>query len=184
MKKAKKLNLGAGTDIRVGFINHDILGLDGIDVIHDLEVFPWPWSDESVELIVAKDVIEHLGDFVKTMEELHRLLEKGGLVQLKVPYWNSHSAVADPTHKNRFHEITFQFFDPNTVYCKDRPYYTTARFEIVRESFVLAPFRPYLPLPFAGEIRVSSRFWKRIIGFVGNTLSNIILDLELEIRKV
>ncbi len=40
----KNLNLGAGKDIVDGYINHDIVELPGIDIVHDLNVFPWPWE--------------------------------------------------------------------------------------------------------------------------------------------
>jgi len=59
-----KINLGAGGDIRQGFVNHDIAQLPGIDVVHDLDVYPWPWEDASADEIVAKDLLEHLEDFM------------------------------------------------------------------------------------------------------------------------
>jgi len=178
-----KINLGAGTDIRGGYVNHDIAQLPGIDVLHDLDVYPWPWKDASVDEIVAKDLLEHLEDFMAAMEELFRIVKPGGRVRLKVPYWNSWSRQADPTHRRGFHEITFRFFDPSSPYCRERPYYTNARFYIVKEAFVIAPFCPYFPLPGIGEIRISHPLMKRVIGFIGNTFSNIILDLDLELIR-
>ncbi len=179
-----KINLGAGEDIRDGFINHDITALSGIDVVHDLNVFPWPWEDSSVDEILARDVVEHLDDFMLTMEEIYRVLKPGGLLKIKVPYWNSVSCYADPTHKKGFHELTFRFFDPSSVYCKERHYYTHARFHINKECFVLVPFSPYIGIPWVGELRIYNRIAKRIIGFVGNILlSNIILDLDLVLEK-
>jgi predicted SAM-dependent methyltransferase len=51
-----KLNIGAGNDIRNGWINHDIAELEGIDIVHDLNKFPWPFEDEQFSEIVANDV--------------------------------------------------------------------------------------------------------------------------------
>lgn len=178
-----KLNLGAGSDIRQGYINHDIVQLPGISVVHDLDVYPWPWLDASADEVIAKDLLEHLEDFMAAMEELFRIVKPGGRVNLKVPYWNGWSCQADPTHRRGFHEITFQFFDPQSPYCRERPYYTNARFHIDRETFVLAPFSPYFPIPYLGEIRVSHPLMKRAIGFLGNSISNIILDLEIEMVR-
>ena len=48
-----KLNIGAGHDIYDGWINHDIAALPGIDVVHDLNLTPWPWNDESMDEVVA-----------------------------------------------------------------------------------------------------------------------------------
>jgi len=178
-----KINLGAGSDIRDGYINHDITMLKGIDVVHDLNIFPWPWEDDSVDEIVARDIVEHLDDFMRVMEELYRVLKPGGVMRIKVPYWNSVSRHADPTHKRGFHEITFQFFDPDSVYCKERHYYTHARFRITEETFVLVPFSPYLAIPGLGEVRVKGKVAKRIVGLIGNVFSNIILDLDLVLEK-
>ena len=38
-----KLHLGCGHIIKEGWVNHDIVPLAGVDVVHDLTKFPWPW---------------------------------------------------------------------------------------------------------------------------------------------
>ncbi len=179
-----KVNLGAGADILAGYVNHDLFGLPGIDVIHNLNQYPWPWADGSVDEIKMYDVLEHLDDFMKAMEELFRILAPGGRCLISVPYWNSWCAHADPTHKRGFHEITFRFFDPEFVYCKERPYYTQARFKVVEEKFILVPFSPYFELPGVGEIAVSRTLSKRVVGLIGNYfISNLIQDLQLVLEK-
>lgn len=179
----KKLNIGAGTDIRSGYINHDIAPLKGVDCVHDLNIYPWPWSNSSFEEIVANDVLEHLVDFMQAMEELHRILKPEGVVKLSVPYWNSVSCHGDPTHRRGFHEYTFKFFDPESSFCQERHYYSTARFSVIKEVFVISPFAPYFQLPGLRLVKIRGRAAKRIIGFVANTFSNVIHDLELELRK-
>ena len=178
-----KLNLGAGNDLRPDHVNHDIVALPGIAVVHDLNRYPWPWADGSVDEILARDLLEHLDDFMAAMEEMHRILKPGGIARVKVPYWNSWCRHADPTHKRGFHELTFHFFDPASPYCQERHYYTKARFSILSETFVLVPFTPHLALPGVGEIRVSGRWTKRLTGLVGNLFSNIIIDLDLVLQK-
>ena len=103
-----KLNLGAGNDIKYGYVNHDIVKLEGIDVVHDLENFPWPWPDNYFDEVFASDILEHLDDFILTMEQIYRILKPGGKLLLKVPYWNSVFAHIDPTHKRGFHENSFE----------------------------------------------------------------------------
>jgi len=182
--KYKKLNLGAGTDIRDGYINHDISCLADIDIVHNLNDYPWPWDAGSCDEIVANDVIEHLDDFMLFMEEAYRILVPGGILKISVPYWNSVSAHADPTHKRGFHELTFRFFDPNSPLCQERNYYTHARFNINKEIFVISPFAPYLQIPGLRLIKIHKKTPKRIIGFIGNIFSNIILDLQVEMKKI
>lgn len=178
-----KINIGAGNDIREGYINHDITKLKGIDVVHNLNIYPWPWDDNSCDELLMNDVLEHLDSFILAMEEAHRILKHGGILVASVPYWNSANAHIDPTHKKGFHEHTFRFFDPNSHYCQERPYYTTARFTIEDESFVLSPFVPYIQLPFLKLIIIRNPLLKKIIGLLGNLISNVILDLNLKLKK-
>lgn len=179
-----KVNLGAGSDILTGYVNHDIMSLPGIEVVHNLNRYPWPWADGSIEEIKAFDVLEHVDDFIKAMEEISRILASGGRCHISVPYWNSWCVPSDPTHKRGFHESTFRFFDPESAYCKERPYYTKARFNVVAEQFILAPFGPYYYLPGVGEITVSRFLTKKIVGLLGNYfVSNLIHDLRLVLQK-
>uniref|UniRef100_UPI0040489A18 class I SAM-dependent methyltransferase n=1 Tax=Polynucleobacter sp. TaxID=2029855 RepID=UPI0040489A18 len=178
-----RINLGAGNDIRSGYVNHDMVGLEGIDVVHDLNSYPWPWPSNSATELVIRDVLEHLDELIPALEEVHRILIPGGVAHVKVPYWNGWSRHADPTHKRGFHELTFHFFDPNSVYCKDRHYYSSARFLIEDETFVLAPLSPYFSIPGIREVRITSYWGRRIVGLIGNSISNIILDLEVSLRK-
>tara|TARA_B100000767_G_C19658345_1_gene489871 strand:- start:425 stop:985 length:561 start_codon:yes stop_codon:yes gene_type:complete len=180
-----KLNLGAGNDIKDGFINHDISQLPGIDVAFDINTYPWPWDDNTFDEVVAHDLLEHLNDFMRAMEEIHRILIPNGMVKLSVPYWNSCARYIDPTHKIGFHEDTFKFFDPSSHYCEERFYYTKARFSIVKETFIILPFYPYFWIPKIPEIKINNRILKRIFGFIGNVLiSNFILGLHMEMKKL
>jgi len=179
-----KINLGAGKQIKSDFINHDISDLNGIDVVHDLDVYPWPWKDSSVDYILMQDVLEHLSDTVQPMNEINRILKNNGLIKIRVPYWNSWCAYADPTHKRYFHEHTFHFFDVNSPYYLDRDYYTEGGFEIINEALILAPGAPYFRIPKLGLIYIRNSFLRRIIGWWGNHIGNTINDIEVEMKKV
>ena len=160
--KNKKLNLGAGKDIKEKFVNHDITALKGIDSVHDLNEYPWPWDENYFEEIFALDVLEHLNDFTKSIEELYRILADGGTVTIRVPYWNHSCAYIDPTHKRGFHEHTFQFFDVDSHYYKERGYYSKASFKIIDETFILAPGSPYFVMPLFRMTSVRNKILKYI----------------------
>ena len=180
-----KLNNGAGHDIYDGWINHDIAALPGIDVVHDLNLTPWPWNDESMDEVVAYDVIEHLDDFIKIMEELWRVMAVGGRAKIRVPYMGSWSFAADPTHRRAFHESTFMFFDPTSSLCQERSYYSHARFTVKTYSYICAPFIPFFVIPGIGEFHVRRRFGRAITGFLGmHLISNLIQGLEIELERM
>ena len=130
------LNLACGSDIRpstpeVEWINLDLTLLPGVDLAHDLRKFPWPFPDHTFDRIIAYDIIEHLPDTVATMEELWRVLKPGGIVEFRIPYFNSIHMFNDPTHQRFFNENTLQFFDVDSPFRKARPYYSTACFQRV-----------------------------------------------------
>ncbi len=106
----KKLNLGCGVKSRKGYINVDIAKLPGIDVVHDLNKFPYPFKDNQFEEINAFSIIEHLDDVNKVMKELHRILKPSGVLKIIVPHFSSYSVWLDPTHKRAFTYDTFSYF--------------------------------------------------------------------------
>ena len=133
MPEPRRLNLGCGHDVREGYVNLDRLDLPGVDVVHDLETFPYPFDDESFDEILAQDILEHLRDTVRVMEELWRLLKPGATLRVRVPHAQSPNAAQDPTHVSRFTEHTFEYF---TARDAARPgsrysFYSRARFEIL-----------------------------------------------------
>tara|TARA_B100000886_G_C20366290_1_gene467472 strand:+ start:178 stop:741 length:564 start_codon:yes stop_codon:yes gene_type:complete len=182
--KLTKINLGSGTNIKEGYINIDFKKSDGCEIVHNLNLFPWPIENESCTEVLAENVLEHLDNFILAMEEIHRICQDNALVKISVPYWNSSFAYIDPTHKRGFHELTFSFFDPDAKYCKERPYYSNARFKVVAFSYVIAPFQPYRSLPFVKQIEIKNKIMKKIFGILGNLFSNIILELRMELKRV
>jgi SAM-dependent methyltransferase len=112
----KRLNLGAGYDIRTGWVNSDIAELPGIDVVHDLDVAPWPWDNASVDEIRAMDVFEHVNDPLVFMNQAGRVLKPGGVLRIRSPHWRSESAYTDPTHRRFCTERTWDYWIKGTEY--------------------------------------------------------------------
>jgi predicted SAM-dependent methyltransferase len=105
-----KYIFGAGTRPHVGegFINVDRLNLPGIDVIHDLDTYPYPFEIGSGLHINATHVIEHLSDVPKFMDECWRILQPGGTLYLETPHAKDIAlSFSDPTHKQHLTEHSF-----------------------------------------------------------------------------
>lgn len=183
-KELVKLHIGAGTDIKEGWVNHDVAELPGIDVVHDLGVYPWPWEDNSIDEIYMKDVLEHLPKTIKVMEEIYRVCKPGAKIFIAVPYWNSYEAITDPTHVSQFNEFTFEFFNPTNSRCQTRPYYTNARFEIRKIGFGVSFLRPYIQIKFISHyFIVFNPIGKWFIGLFASLFNNIITGLEVYLEK-
>lgn len=72
-----QLDIACGRKKREGFTGIDIAPLPGVDIVHDLEVFPWPIDDECVELVNVSHYIEHTKDLMQFMNELYRIMKAG-----------------------------------------------------------------------------------------------------------
>lgn len=131
----RTLNLGAGNRIMGnGAVNHDqVKHRAEIDVVHDLNQLPWPWEDNSFDLIMAHAVLEHLRiNLLESVNECWRILRPGGTLYVKLPYWNSANAYLDPTHYWRFDVLTPTIFDPDTRYGKAYRFYTDRKWKIIK----------------------------------------------------
>lgn len=112
-----RLNLGAGTKQRRGWVNVDRLKLPGIDTALDLDrPEPWPWDDGSVSAIEADNLFEHLREPVRFMLECHRILAPGGTLRIITPHMSSRASWDDPTHIRHCTEHSFDFWIPGTVH--------------------------------------------------------------------
>ncbi len=129
----KVLDLGCGKKKRAGAIGVDHSDRHDADVIHDLNSFPYPFDDGEMDAVYLDNVLEHLDDPMRVMEEVYRICKPEGTVKVIVPYFRSLWAFIDPTHKHFFTVDSFAYYDPDHIICQ-RYDYTHARFVI--ESIV------------------------------------------------
>lgn len=114
-----KLDLGCGAAKQNGFVGLDNRKLPGVDIVQNLEKFPWPLPDECASLAIASHLVEHInphgGVFIRFMDEVWRVLKYGGQFMISTPYAGSSGYWQDPTHCNGCNEITWAYFDPIEV---------------------------------------------------------------------
>lgn len=109
-----KLNLGCGQNKLAGYVNVDREASMAPDRVMDLEVFPWPFEDDSVDEVVAKHVLEHVGAdakvFMRIMQELYRVCRPGAEVKIWVPHPRHDNFIDDPTHVRAITPMTLALF--------------------------------------------------------------------------
>lgn len=116
----QKLNMGCGLNKMTNYVNADKSPLVNPDVTVDFEVTPWPWADNTFDHIVAKDILEHLGDtkrdFIDIIKEMYRVSMNGAIWEVQIPHWRCDLALDDPTHKQLLTTGTFSMFDKRYVH--------------------------------------------------------------------
>lgn len=68
------------------------------DLIHDLNKYPYPFENNSVDLLEANHVLEHLDRPFSVMKEMHRILKPGGRLIIRVPHFSRGFTHAEHSH--------------------------------------------------------------------------------------
>lgn len=97
-----RLNLGCGFDHKPGAVNVDKHDNCNPDVVHDLNAFPYPWDDNSVDGIEMFHVLEHLIDWWGALDECARILKPGATLEIKVPDPSNDDALCCRDHRHTF----------------------------------------------------------------------------------
>ena len=123
------LELGCGFSKTPGAFGVDIIAESQADLVHDLNVFPYPLDDSAWDRVICNDVLEHVKDFVRTMEEIWRVGTAGAEVAISGPFMSSVNYYSDPTHRRAFTSRSFDYFIPGRP--ASRYNYSQARFDLL-----------------------------------------------------
>ncbi len=134
------------------------------DIVWDLDQFPWPVESGTFDQVRLIHVIEHVGDVLRTMEEIHRVLRPGGRLVMETPHYTDFSSWCDPSHRWHLNTYSFRYFgDDNAGY----GYYSAVRFREVRIRVKLLALWRYLG--FEALVNAWPRFrlfWEHYLCFV------------------
>lgn len=108
------LDVGCGKNRKAGWVGLDRKPQPSVDIVHDIEELPWPLEDNTCAVILMSHLWEHIKPWlsIPVMDEMWRLLEPEGQLQITCPYGYSPGYLQDPTHCNPATELTWQYFDP------------------------------------------------------------------------
>jgi SAM-dependent methyltransferase len=114
----KALNFGSGMDIKkstknIFWDNLDIDNKMGANIICNLNEFPYNILNNTYDYIYSSNVLEHLIDKEKVLNELCRIAKPNAIIEIIVPHLNCEGAFADMGHISFFCEKTFEtFYNP------------------------------------------------------------------------
>jgi SAM-dependent methyltransferase len=135
-----KIDLGCGARKVKGALGVDNVAIPNVDVVCDLNG-GLPFKDGSIDGVYVYHILEHLEDFLATMNEIWRVCRHGALVYVKVPHSASSFVTwKDPTHRRGLSIATFAYFDSTYFDGAAFYYYSKARFRIekARLNFTLS----------------------------------------------
>lgn len=155
------LDLGCGLRKRPGAYGVDHRALPGVDLVHDLNQFPYPIEDNSYDLIIASHIVEHLDDVPAFFEQMARIGRDGAEIEIITPHFSNRSAFADPTHR-RFLSVRFlDFFcgsDPRVINT-----YSKVTQTVFEHRFEFEPYRQ----PPAFKMKSLELTFSRIFHWIG-----------------
>jgi predicted SAM-dependent methyltransferase len=107
----EKLDVGCGSRKRKGYIGMDIVAIPGVDIVHNMNISPWPIETGVVSEIIFDDVLEHSKEFLTILSEVYRISKNQCIVKISVPHFSSDNMYTDPTHTVFFSTRSFNYFD-------------------------------------------------------------------------
>jgi SAM-dependent methyltransferase len=112
-QKQNRLNVGCGRNIMEGWINLDMMMLDGVDIIADLDDCAntaLPMEDNIIDEFLLSHVIEHINSPLPLMQELYRIAKPSAKLVMRVPHGAHDDAWEDPTHVRAYFTGSFGYF--------------------------------------------------------------------------
>ena len=162
----KRLNFGCGAEIWEGWDNIDIQESSKLTQSFDFNKFPYPIKEGTYDWIYSRNVLEHLEEPDKVMEELRRICKDQGTIEIIVPHYNNKGAFSSLQHKHFFNEVCFILLEkPLTVIDESN------RFKI--EKLELVP-------TWIGKLLVFEFLRKTLNLFVGSIYKEIYVKFEVQ----
>ena len=164
MADRKILDVGCGIKKYPGSTGIDRNPDTAADIVWDLDKFPWPVESSTFDEARLIHVIEHVGDVIATMEELHRILKPGGQIVLETPHYTDFSSWCDPTHRWHLNSFSFRYFGVDNA---GFGYYSRARLREISVYVKLLALWRYLGFEFlVNHSRAFRKFWEFYLCFV------------------
>lgn len=161
------LNLGCGKVKIPNAIGVDRVRIENhVDIVHDLEMVPYPFESNTVDEIHFYHVLEHLHDPIRKVEEIHRILKPGGVLYMRVPHFSSMGGFTDMTHIRPFGYCSFDCFEKDNY----QHFYTKVKFKILKKEIKYFGLYPneglYEKYVHQNQCPVIARPFVRVINFL------------------
>ncbi len=104
----KILDIGCGPITKkTGSVGMDIRPAPHVDVVHNINVFPYPFNDNEFDYIEMSHIIEHVDRPLYVMNEVLRIAKHGATIRIITPHYASQLSYGDLEHYHHFGWISF-----------------------------------------------------------------------------
>jgi ubiquinone/menaquinone biosynthesis C-methylase UbiE len=110
----------------------DLVDLPGVDVQANLNEPLDQLPNGSVDAIHCRHLLEHIDNLLPLLEEMHRVVRPGGVIDIRVPHFSNPYGYSDPTHVRFFGLYSFFYFaaDQDQPKRKVPAFYSKCRFQV------------------------------------------------------
>jgi SAM-dependent methyltransferase len=175
MSDSRILHLGCGNKKAQGATGIDFNPNSHADIIHDLNVTPWPLEPGAFDRVICAHVLEHMDDIVRVMAELYRVCSDGARIEIRTPHFSNVHSWDDPTHKRHFTSASFDYFQEGHPFS-----YCDVDFEIIERRLTFSG--SIIKLPARLICAVAPRFYERHLAFM-MPAHNLIFTLRARKKK-
>jgi len=167
-----RVDLACGQSKPEGWIGVDVVPGPIVDIVHDLNQYPWPLEDNSIHHLRASHYVEHVPDLIRFMHECYRVLRPNGRFVIIAPYGgNLIRAWQDPTHVRPLFPETFFYFSQDWLKSSGLSHYPiTCNFVVDGTRFIYDPHWAV-----RGD---EAREWAK------KHYTNVIVDFEIILKAV
>ena len=164
-QRTPTLDVGCGNNKIPGATGIDVVAGTQADIVHDLNMTPWPLESDQFEVVRLWSVLEHLRDVIGVVGEVYRVSRSGATVIIGVPHFSSVNAYSDPTHAHLFSSSFMDYFIEGTDLSRSFGFYSKARFRLDERRVTLSPFWARLRITRAinRNLPVYETYWSGLI---------------------
>ena len=147
------LDLGCGSYQKLeGSIGVDVNSAPHVDMVHDLNEYPYPFEDNRYEHIEMSHILEHILHPARAMDEVYRIARPDATVRIVTPHYTSQLSYGDLTHYHHFGHVTF------TTLCNG------GKFRLEKSRLIFTDFYKFTGISFLANL--FPRRWEKYLGFI------------------
>ncbi len=163
----KILDVGCGPKTKKeGAIGLDIRPAPHVDVVHDLNNYPYPFSDNEFDYVEMSHIIEHVQRPLHLLNEIHRIAKNGAIIRIITPHYTSQLSYGDLEHFHHLGWISFALLE------------NTGMFKLKKHKLWFTDF--YKVFGISVLANKFPRRWEKYLAFIFPALY---IEVFLEVQK-